>query len=188
MPALLHKLNNHTQLLSNLDTLLGMPGGEEVALARGDDLKRASESVHDLGWLMALLASACGADGMMERRNPAGLRVLAEFLREALRRRGDDLVLPGAPLPDVAPHAAQGWQVPWAFGTLVCARLPSGAGPGIVQVTCERDEGGWTLAFSGGVAPEESPPALARLPEAEVEVDAERTLLRLPREWLTPAS
>lgn len=189
LPALLHKLGNHTQLLANLNTLLGIEGGAELALARGEDLVRASSSVRELGWVMAALASACGADMMLARRERSGLRVLAAFVQEALRRKLRDLHLPREPLPDLAPAAAGGWEVPWALCTLACERALGGPPGTAVDVGCERGAPrGWSLWVAGGVRAEAGEERVrAWLPGAEVESSPERTTLALPDAWLSPA-
>lgn len=185
LPVLLHKLNNTTQLISGFATLLAMRGGEELLVDRSDDLAGASLSVDELGWLLAVLASACGADLLLTRREARGLEILVAMLRDALRRKHSVVLAPCGPLPDLHPAPLDGWQIPWAVGTLLWS---SG---------CELEPGAqlaWSAAFAkdsfvieapaGTGSAEAAQRVAVRLPGAEVACDADRWRLRLPGAWL----
>ena len=73
LPTLLHGLGNCTQLISGFSALLEMPGGDEMLEGRASDLGRTGDEVQRLGWLLAALSSASGAELMQTRRDPRGL-------------------------------------------------------------------------------------------------------------------
>ena len=117
LPVLLHRVANVTQHLNGLSALLALdPGTLE---ARGEDLAVTSREVDETGWLLALLASACGARLLLARRERAGLRSLVGCVRDCLRRERRDLAVPDGPLAELAAGARDGWQVPWALATLL---------------------------------------------------------------------
>ncbi|MFN0007556.1 MAG: hypothetical protein ACKVXR_06565 [Planctomycetota bacterium] len=173
LPVLLHRVANATQHLNGLSALLALdPGALE---ARGGDLAETSEVVDETGWLLALLASAHGAHLLLARRERHGLRPLVACVQECLRREGRDLGDPGTPLPDLAPHVADGWQLPWALGTWLYesgrslqpgqslawtirtsgegARFEAGAvgaDPSFLRRRLERDLPGSVLGLGGG--------------------------------------
>ena len=120
MPVLIHKLGNTTQLLTGLNAMLGIDGGEEIFVERTDDLGRASSDVHRLGYALAVLGSAGGSNLLLARRDPRGLEILLELVHASLRRNGRSLSCPA--IPDLAPSALAGWQLPWALASLVHAR------------------------------------------------------------------
>ena len=88
LPVVLHKLNNATQLLTGLNALLALEGGEVTLEARGDDLAAVSRTVDELGWLVAVVASGSGADLLLERREPRGLEIVSRYVAKAARRAG----------------------------------------------------------------------------------------------------
>ena len=185
LPVLLHKLNNTTQLLSGFATLLAMRGGQEMLVERTDDLAGASLSVDELGWLLAVLASACGANLLLARREARGLEILVAMLRDALRREHSVVLESCEPLPQLHPAPLDGWQVPWAVGTLLWS---SG---------CELESGArltWHAAFADEHFVIEAPASprsedaatrvAERLPGAQVTCNTERWRLALPRAWV----
>ncbi len=188
-PVLLHKLANATQLLTSLNSLLALDGGAELALSRTEDLARTSSQVEDLGWMLAALASAAGADLVMERREPEALSIFARALREALRRRGRELAVEPDPLPRLAPRAAHGWELPWALGALLYSAgesLPAGAP---LRLQWERDPSSERARFraSGGEAVRAlAPEILSRVPGAEFRSESDSWELTVPLSWLEP--
>src|SRR5262245_57726535 len=116
LPVLLHRVANAAQILSGLDALL--PLGPAVLEERSGDLASAGETVDDVGWLLALLASASGSRLLLGRRNRGGLPPLLDGVRGCLRREGRDLAPAEGPLPELAPDVADGWQLPWAIASL----------------------------------------------------------------------
>ena len=81
LPVLLHRLGNAGQLLSALRSVLGLEGGERALHERADDLATTAREVEELGWALAALASASGADLLLARREPRGADILLD-LRE----------------------------------------------------------------------------------------------------------
>jgi len=128
MPVLLHKLNNATQFVSGLSTLLslfpGVEGSEGVVDLPGGDpssgLADASQRVDDLGWALAVLATAEGADLLLERREPRGIDIFLWLLSEAMGKRGIKL-LPRESGWLIRPQALDGWQVAWGIAAFLHA-------------------------------------------------------------------
>jgi hypothetical protein len=116
LPVLMHRLNNATQLLLGLNSLLASGGGTHLAERRGADLAQASQAIDEVGWLLGVLASASGADLLLARRARRGLAPVVVAVREALRRCDRELGPSAEPLPDLASGIADGWQVPWGVG------------------------------------------------------------------------
>ncbi|MCP3920259.1 MAG: hypothetical protein GY711_32435 [bacterium] len=177
LPVVLHKLNNATQLLVGLNTLLGMEGGEELALERSGDLADASRTVHRLGWAMAVIASGNGSDLLLERREPEGLAILIELAVEAARRSGGSIAAP-VNVPSLAPEVLDGWQIPWGVATVLLA------------ATADVDHVEWTLeperfeVTAGAAARTAAAAVLERLPGARLESGGGALVMRLPVGWL----
>ena len=192
LPVLLHKLSNATQLLSTMNTLLGLEGGEQLALSKTREMAQTSGAVDELGWMLAALASSAGADLLLERRESRGIAIMLEGLREAMRRRGQDLILPDEPLPDLAPQGKSGgrllggWEIPWAIAALIvdsAEELERGAA---LSLRVQVGAAGEPMHFSCSSGKE--PGGLAhlvreRLPEAELDFDDQRWSLSLPAGW-----
>jgi hypothetical protein len=185
-PVLVHRMNNATQLLSALSAAVAA-GVDTRAKSGGEsDLARASREVHELGWLLGVLASAEGADLLLERREAGGLSVLVRALGEALRRAGRELAAPPE-VPRLAPRAADGWQVPWAIGsTLWCAAgaLPRGSA---LRFGFARVGERWVLRCGGGGdcgAASLAQRLQRELAEAELVAGAGGLELALPGDWL----
>ena len=119
LPVLVHEVKGATQLLVGLRSILEVPGGEAFFEKRAPDLSQTSERMHELGFAMAVLATASGADMLMARREATGLRTLIDLAQRAASFDGGPTPpMEGEP-PLVAPGALDGWQVPWAGGALV---------------------------------------------------------------------
>ena len=184
MPVLLHRLNNATQVLAGWNSLLGIPAADALLARRADDLADAARTTDDVGWALAVLASAAGADLLLERRSSRGLEPLVAFVREALRRAGRDLAPPAAPLPSLASEATgEPWAAAWVAAAWLhaCgAALPAGA---TLRWSLGRERDRWTLACE---AVDEAAFAAARAAiEARVatcgfELDRGRATVRLP--------
>lgn len=184
LPVLLHKLSNATQLLTGLNAALALEGGGELLAERSDDLAATSRGVEELGWVLAVLGSAGGANLLLARREPRGLAILVPLVVDAARRADAALAPPSHALPALAPDALDGWQVPWALGSLLFAAAED-AGGATAGWSLDSDGGSWRLTLEGG----EGTAACARrvlehLPGAELEGDGTSIVLRLPGPWL----
>lgn len=149
MPVLLHRLNNATQVLAGWNSLLGLPGAESLLARRADDLAEAAQTADEIGYVLAVLASAAGADLLLERRSAVGLVPLLALVREALRRGGRDLAGPGEDLPRLAAAGGAGWEAAWATAAWLHAcgsALPAGA---TLRWTLVSEAGGWTIRCEG---------------------------------------
>jgi hypothetical protein len=191
LAVLLHRVANATQHLNGLSALLAVDPG--ALAARGDDLAETSDRVDDAGWLLALIASASGSRLLLARREREGLVPLVECVRECLRRAGRDLAAPAENLPDLAPDVGEGWQLPWAIGTLLheaarslpartalawsFRRTPGRPGrPGTVALAC---------APAADFDPRELVAWLAReLPAARLALAGGELALEVPAAWL----
>lgn len=121
LPALLHDVNNATQLLVGLKAMLEIPGGESMFAKRVDDLARTSARMDDLGFALAVLSTAGGANMLMARREPRSIEILWELTLKALQRAGGDPIdVVGEP-PRTVPDALGGWQLAWSVAALLMA-------------------------------------------------------------------
>lgn len=123
LPVVVHEVNNATQLLVGLKAMLEIPGGEALFASRANDLASASTRMADLGFAMAILATAAGADMLMARRDPRSIAILWDLAIKAVQRdTGLDVAVTGAP-PRTRPDALDGWQVAWSVASLpvICA-------------------------------------------------------------------
>ena len=187
MPVLLHKLSNATQLLSSLNALLSIEGGAELALSRTNDMARTSSQVEDLGWLLAALASASGADLLLERRERRGLAIFSNALQEALRRRGCELLVDPSTLPDISREALDGWELPWVLCSLVLASAGPNARAEPLVLRFEAGTGTGRAEFELHGAPVPAGSAqrvLLRLPGAELVSRPDGWVLGVPARWL----
>lgn len=144
LPVVLHGLNNATQVLSSLNALLALESpenGGEVLTSRAGDLAHASRQVDELGWMLALVGSASGANVLYARRERAGLRPLVASVRAALRKEARDLAHAERPLPGLASDVADGWQLPWVIGTWIWTSA---------RALPQRSTLDWKLGRSGG--------------------------------------
>jgi len=187
LPVLMHRMNNTTQLLSTLNSLSRSEGGTRWLERRAGDLAQASDLVDDLGYVLAVLASACGADLLLTRRVPRGVEIVVAVVGDALRRAGRSLAGDGSRLPAQAPDVARGWELPWAVGALLwCAGQDLETG-GVLAWELTRDEKRWSLR--GDHPPRDSFASLTqllarRLPEAELEVREDGWSWHMPSLWL----
>src|SRR5262249_14059378 len=117
LPVLLHRIGNASQLLSNLAALLEVRAS--ALDERSDDLAAAGGIVDDTGWLLAMPASASGANLLLERRETHGLGPVVDGVRACLRREGRDLDPARGALPRLEPHVGSGWELPWYLGSVL---------------------------------------------------------------------
>lgn len=127
LPILLHEVNNATQLLVGLRALLGLPGGDKMFAKRADDLARTSRTMDDLGFALAVLSTAGGANMLMARRDSRGIAILGELARRSLERSESSAATMEGDAPLTAPSALEGWQLPWAAAALILTAAESGA-------------------------------------------------------------
>jgi hypothetical protein len=90
LPVLLHRVQNTTQLLIGVRTLLELAPGE-LPPARADDLVAAGDAAQEQGWLLGVLGASLGADLLLGRHEPRGLEAMLRLVRDAARRNGRDL-------------------------------------------------------------------------------------------------
>jgi len=191
LPVLVHRMNNTTQLLSNLRAVLQHAGGRDWLGERSGDLASAYTELDGAGYLLAVLSSACGADLLLARREPRGVALMVAAVGEVVRREGGRFVEPCRPLPDQAPGVHAGWQLAWGFGALLLgsARSCGLQGTAFEWQLLEESEA-WVLVGSCVPADEFASlvPRLAeRLPEAELDVRKGGWSWRLPAAWLSRA-
>lgn len=183
LPVLIHKLGNTTQLLTGLNAMLHVEGGEELFESRVGDLGHASGQVHELGFALAVLGSAAGAELLLARRDPRGVAVLVELAGAALRRTGRRLA--AVAVPRLAPDALDGWQVPWGVASAVLAAGETIDEGETLAWSCPAAAGAWRVELPSSVALDlRLEQVLPRLPGAQAEREDERTALVLPHAWL----
>lgn len=183
LPVLIHKLGNTTQLLTGLNAMLHIEGGEDLFASRVGDLGHASGQVHELGFALAALGSAAGAELLLARRDPRGVAVLVELAGAALRRAGRRLA--PVEVPSLAPQALDGWQVPWAVASAVFAAGETLAEGETLDWSCASVPGGWRVALpSSADLDARLEQVLPRLPGAQIEREEALTALVLPPDWL----
>lgn len=185
LPVLLHRLGNATQLLTGMNAMLGVEGGEELFARRAGDLAECSARVHELGWALAVLGSGVGADLLLERREPRGLAILIELVGDACRRSGAARVEAPRELPRLTPRALNGWELPWVVAALVQAAAREARGPRLEWDLTEAEDGSWRLSVAGGPAlGARAEELVGLLPGAGWSQAEGRGELRLPAEWL----
>jgi hypothetical protein len=96
LPALLHRLNNVTQVIAGVNSLVRLTGDSAPLVRCAGDLEHAGGALERLGWQVHALARAMGSPIGAERREERALEWLVELVGEALRREGRDLALRGA--------------------------------------------------------------------------------------------
>jgi hypothetical protein len=195
LPVVLHRMNNVSQGLMLAQSLFAGP--TERAPDPSRLLASHGAEIDELGWLVAVIASAAGADLVLERREPRGLELLARSVREALRREGRDFdphVL--ASVPKLDPSIGGGWELAWSLVAWIHAAARSHARPNerhervVLHVTFDVDaeRGVATLACELGpdVAELHARAALvrARFDRAAAEVDERSARLSFPSAWL----
>jgi len=185
LPVLLHKLGNATQLLTGLNAMLALEGGEDMFAEHAPDLSPCALTLNELGWALAVVASGGGADLLLERREPRGLAILLPLVSGAARRAGGARVSVPSDLPHLAPDALSGWELPWACASLVLASAEEREGGHLEWSLEPCASGDWRLALPSGPALDaRAQDVLERLPGAEWSLDAGLGVLRLPAAWL----
>jgi hypothetical protein len=192
LPVLLHEFNNQTQLLTGMRAVLELGGADELFVARADDLARAGERTRELGYVLAVLGSAVGANALLSRRDPRGLRLMLDLVAIAARRREVAFQLDREPTPLLAPAALDGWQAPWAVASFAWLALGRAEEE---RCVCT---GRWLAGSDGAAALELCPfrverAELARLASIAPGIEVEPAvgggaLLVLPATWLAPAA
>ncbi|HIL51093.1 MAG: hypothetical protein ABGY71_11495 [bacterium] len=192
LPVLIHSMNNATQLMANLSTLARSGQGSSINWieSRADDLLASSREIDRVGYMLAVLASASGAELLGQRRVPEGLAWMTAAVAQAVRREGGALAEATHPVPLVRPGAAHGWEVCWAAGALLRAAAvgSSRAEPLEWQWLDEGDS--WVLVCAGPATAEFKAlgeTVTRRLPEAELDLRSEGWSWRLPAAWLEAA-
>ncbi|MEM1449616.1 MAG: hypothetical protein AAF957_21300 [Planctomycetota bacterium] len=184
IPVLVHEVNNTTQLLVGLRALLDLPGGEELFSKRADELARASQQMDDLGFALAVLATANGANMLLARRNRRAVEILWSLAVRSLERSGEARVsCEGAP-PSVAPSALDGWQAPWSAAALL---LTASEHCGVETWRWRWGDDGALVGRSGGsgeLAADAIDAIASRVPGATIESRAGEVEWRLPDAWL----
>lgn len=121
LPVLLHEVNNATQLLVGLRAILELPGGEAMFNSRADDLARTSAMMDDLGFALAVVATAGGANMLLARRDERSIQIMWELTCQALTRHGGPKIKTVGEPPLTAPAALDGWQLAWSVAALLIA-------------------------------------------------------------------
>ena len=137
IPALVHRINNTTQLLVVLRSVLAEPD-EDVLATAGPDLAHAAREAEEQGWLLGLLARSMGTDLLLAREERGGLGAMLRLLAEALRRERKQLALPPSvpamTLVAGCPRSAE-----------LCLDLAA-----LVWESCATLDGAFTLVFERG--------------------------------------
>jgi hypothetical protein len=185
----MHGLNNATQLLSALNALAGRDDDDGWLEKRSADLARTSREIEDLGYVLAVLAAASGADLFGERREPRGLELVLDALASALRLTGAGLAPAPPSLPRLTTPVGEGWELPWAVGTLLWASATDLPPDAILPWSLERRPQGWILTATCPAGPSLAAAAgrvHARLAGAGLESRTDGWSLSLPAAWLRP--
>lgn len=141
MPVLLHRVQNTTQLVTGLNTLLNMEPDEPPGPEGAGAFRKASGDAHELGWLFGVLAVGVGTDLCFDRREAGGIEPVLRLVRDALRREGRDLVWRGAvPALD---GARDGAALCWGLARLAWT-IGRTQAPGAGELTFE-DQGGTSV-------------------------------------------
>jgi hypothetical protein len=187
LPVLLHEFNNQTQLLTGMRAVLELGGADELFVARADDLARAGERARELGYVLAVLGSALGANALLSRRDPRGLRLMLDLVAVAARRREVALQLDREATPLLAPSALDGWQAPWAVASFTWLAVGRAE-----QERCACT-GRWLVGSDGAAGLELRPFQVERevterlaliAPGSEVEQVPGGAVLVLPAPWM----
>ena len=175
IPVLVHEVNNTTQLLVGLRALLDLPGGEELFSKRADELARASQQMDDLGFALAVLATANGANMLLARRNRRAVEILWSLAVRSLERSGE---------ARVSCAARDGWQAPWSAAALL---LTASEHCGVETWRWRWGDDGALVGRSGGsgeLAADAIDAIASRVPGATIESRAGEVEWRLPDAWL----
>jgi hypothetical protein len=187
LPVLMHRMNNSTQLLSNLNTLAARSSEVDWFEERASDLAETSGIIDDTGYLLAVLACASGADLLLERRVSSGLSIAVRAVEQALKREGRTLSAEGQPLPRLSPSAGQGWELPWAFASLLLLSGRALERDRTLDWQLLEEGSSWVLVASASPADrfESIASSIAdRLPESALDVRRGGWSWRIPSPWL----
>ncbi len=121
LPALLHRLNNVTQVLAGVNSLVRVSGSPAALVERAGDLEHAGGALERLGWLVGALARGMGTGIGAPREDERALEWLVDLLAESLRREGRELSG-----PRTLPRAdfAQSWELARGLLAAACASAP----------------------------------------------------------------
>lgn len=143
LPALLHRIQNTTQLLMALRSMLA----RDDALASedlGSSLAHASRSTDAQGWLVGLLARSMGSDVLLVREERDALRLALGLVADAVRHSRGELRLPKRwprlTLCEGSPRSAD-----LALGVSAFVWASHVAGTPGSRLELSRGEDGWTL-------------------------------------------
>ena len=93
LPPLLHRIQNTTQLLLALRSLIGRAGArlpEEL----GDSLAAAARAADEQGWMIGLLSRSMGSDVLLAREERDALRISLQLVADWARQSQGTLELP----------------------------------------------------------------------------------------------
>lgn len=186
IPALVHRINNTTQLLVVLRSVLAEPD-EDVLASAGPDLAHAARDAEEQGWLLGLLARSMGTDLLLAREERGGLGATLHLLAEALRRERKQLEIPSSlPSMTLAAGCPRSAELCLDVAALVWESCEPLAGAFALSVARERDV--WCLRLSRAdlsrAQAEFSQGECARR-GAQLIGDGDGWRLELPIAWLT---
>ena len=98
LPSLLHELNNVTQVIAGVNSLVRLSGSAAPLVQCAGNLEHAGGALARLGWLVHALSRALGAPLGSDRREEHALEWLLQLVVESLRREGRALA-PATALP-----------------------------------------------------------------------------------------
>ena len=151
LPALVHRINNTTQLLVVLRAVLSDPDAEVLAQA-GPDLAQAARAAEEQGWLLGLLARSLGTDLLLAREERDGLGVTLGLLAETLRRERKELTLPTSlPTMTLVPGSPRTAALCLDIAALVWESCVELDGEFALSLACERDVWCMRLTRADGV-------------------------------------
>lgn len=185
IPVLVHRINNTTQLLVVLRSMLAEPDDGLLATA-GPSLAHAARDAEEQGWLLGLLARSLGTDLLLAREERDGLGATLKLLAEALRRQRKQLAVP-ASLPTMT--LAEGGPRSAVLCLDLAALVWESCEPldGAVSLSLAREERCWSLRLSRG----DMERARAEFEACECAARGAKLLgdgagwrLELPLEWL----
>jgi hypothetical protein len=189
LPVLMHRMNNATQLLSNLHAMSQYGGDRDWIEEHANDLAECSTDIDRMGYLLAVLASACGADLLLKRRIVRGLEVMGHGVLDVVRRDGGAMNGDFRGLPDLAPEIHNGWEFPWAFGSLLYQASVGSSEKSNSSLSWQllAEDESWVLVSS--MVPADRfqgihSQIIERLPESQLDICAEGWSWRFPGAWL----
>lgn len=153
LPVLLHRIQNNTQLLVALRSVIEV-APEGLTERGGEDLSAAGEDAHEQGWLLGVLAGALGADLLLSREEPRGLEPMLRLVRDGLRREGREIAWRAGEVPSLAVKGElRSARLCAAFAALAwdAARAIEGAP---LELVFEAREDLGLVRGSGGAGPE----------------------------------